>query len=128
MLSVHAHNHITQPAGGQNITEWAKKTACWDQFRKQKLRFPAALQNELASATSNAQRSKAHALEEAVSEAENELVRANGGSDLLPDVVRFGRMGKDTQSLETWQSGLAFSLGKLARDGKTSHSEAGDPW
>jgi hypothetical protein len=117
VLSVHAHRHVTQPAGGQNVTEWAKKPACWEQFRETEIEIPTALQGELVTRDKTRTAADAHSLEEEASEAETELVRrvAEVQAQNWFDLAAWA---KDTQSLESWQRSIAFSLGKLARDGK----------
>lgn len=116
VLSVHAHRHITQPAGGQNITEWAKREACWEKFKDTEIDIPAALQSELVIRKTRTA-ADAHALEEEVSEAENEVVR-NIAEIPAQTWFDLAAWAKDTQSLETWQRRIAFSLGKLANDRK----------
>ena len=43
-VCVRAHRHVTKPPGGQNITEWCKKEACWESFRDPDLAIPATVQ------------------------------------------------------------------------------------
>jgi hypothetical protein len=117
VLSIHAHAHVTTPPGGQNVTEWCKKEACWERFRDTLIEIPADVEAGLLS------RDKAHTgrstsvLEEQASEAESEQVARVSA---IPSQTWFdlAAWAKDTQSLQAWQRSLAFSLGRLAGNGK----------
>lgn len=116
-LSHHAHDHITSPPGGQNVTEWAKKLACWEGFRDLKIEIPAAVKGELVTRDGARTAEGAHALEEQVSAAEGEqLARVSA----VPSQTWFdlAAWAKDTQSLQPWQRSLSFSLGRAAGNGK----------
>jgi len=116
-LCVHAHDHIVSPPGGQNVTEWAKKLACWEKFRDFEVEIPASLQAELASREGVRTRDGAHALEEQASDAEQEQIARIAA---IPAQTWFdlAAWAKDTQSLAPWQRGLSFSLGKAAGSAK----------
>jgi hypothetical protein len=43
------HQHITNPPGGKNITEWCKKEECWNSLLKLKVNIPPALEKELVN-------------------------------------------------------------------------------
>lgn len=48
IAAAEAQNTITTPpAGVRNLSEWAKKQACWEQFRKHKLAYPEELEDLL---------------------------------------------------------------------------------
>lgn len=104
-----AHAHITTPPGGQNVTEWCKKEACWNGFRDRALEIPADVEAELLS------RDRAHAagssnvLEEQTSAAESELV--NRVAEIPAQTwLDLSAWAKDAQTLQPWQRSLSFSL------------------
>jgi hypothetical protein len=43
-----ARQHITNPPGGRNITEWCKKEECWLDFRAKTIPLPSRWESELA--------------------------------------------------------------------------------
>lgn len=50
VIATAVHDVVTDPpAGVSNVTEWAKKTACWDRVRDLKIPFPNTLSAELVS-------------------------------------------------------------------------------
>ena len=116
-LTVHAHDHVTSPPNGQNVTEWCKKDASWEKFRDSALAIPSALDTELLTRERTNASASAHAIEEHASADEAELIARVGA---VPSETWFGlsAWAKDTQTLQSWQRGLAFSLGKLGRAGR----------
>lgn len=117
ILSVHAHDHVTNSPGGQNVTEWCKKDACWEKFRGTKIEVPAAVQNELQSRDKADARNSKHVLEEQTTAEESELI--NRVSEVSAETwFALSAWAKDTQSLQPWQRSLSFSLGKLAGNRK----------
>lgn len=118
-LSAHAHEHVTRPPGGANVTEWAKRPACWEAFREVTIPIPAALERELVSRDRAAASvpGKGTVFEEHGSAAEGEQVARVAA---VPAQTWFdlSAWAKDTQSLQPWQRSLCFSLGKLAGSSK----------
>lgn len=116
-LTFHAHDLVTSPPNGQNVTEWCKKDASWEKFRDFALEIPSALDPELLTRERTIASASAHAIEEHASADEAELIARVGA---VPSETWFGlsAWAKDTQTLQSWQRGLAFSLGKLARAGR----------
>ncbi|MBO9621663.1 MAG: AIPR family protein [Sphingomonas sp.] len=116
-LSVQAHEHITNPPGGQNVTEWAKKLACWEAFRDLSIEIPAGVRGELVTRDGARAAEGAHVFEEQVSAAESEQVArvAAVASQTWFDIAAWA---KDTQSLQPWQRSISFTLGKQASIGK----------
>ena len=43
------HKKIIKPPGGRNVTEWCKKTACWDAIQNIDYRMPNRLSQEFVS-------------------------------------------------------------------------------
>ena len=118
VLCVHVHGYITNPPGGQNITEWCKKAACWEKFHDTEIEIPAAVESELLSRDKAHTRGKNHALEEQTTDEETAMIACVSA---ISSETWFGlsAWAKDTQSLQPWQRSLSFSLGKLARNGKS---------
>ncbi|SEP19369.1 AIPR family protein [Nitrosovibrio sp. Nv6] len=116
-LCVHTHEHITTPSGGQNITEWCKKEVCWDRFREREISIPPQVEGELISRDTAQVRGGSHVVEEQTSAVEAELITRVSS---IPAETWFSvaAWAKDTQTLQSWQRSLSFSLGKLARDGR----------
>jgi hypothetical protein len=50
-VSMHVHQHITDPPDGRNVTEWCKKEECWRNLLKLKIEIPDSLKNELLDRT-----------------------------------------------------------------------------
>jgi hypothetical protein len=124
-ICVAAHDHITSPPGGQNVTEWCKKEACWEAFRKVALPLPAALEGELINREQAERVRSGHAVEEVQTEAE--LKKAEAVSAVPADTwFEIAAWAKDTQSLAPWERSLAFSLGKLAKAERTPSRKQAD--
>lgn len=116
-LSIQAHEHITTPPGGQNVTEWAKKLACWEAFRDLSIQIPTSLRSELVTRDGARTAEGAHVFEEQVNEAESEIVAKVAAVEAQTwfDIAAWA---KDTQSLQSWQRSISFTLGKQASNGK----------
>lgn len=116
-IVAHAHEHVTNPPGGQNVTEWCKKEKCWEIFRERQIAVPAAVEAGLLSREKGNIRKKPEALGGALSEKDKETIDAVA---TVPSETWFGlsAWAKDTNNLQPWQRSLSFSLGKLARASK----------
>jgi hypothetical protein len=118
-LSARAHDHLTTPPGGQNVTEWAKRLACWEAFREVEVLIPVGLERELVTRDKMlvAVPGKATVFDEHDSAAEDERV-IRVGSISAQTWFDLSAWAKDTQSLQPWQRSLSFSLGRLAGAGR----------
>jgi hypothetical protein len=116
-ISARTHDHVTQPPGGQNITEWCKKEKCWESFRELDVELPAAVDAELITRDARA-KSGEHTLDEQASVDETATISRVAA---VPSDTWFNLSvwAKDTQSLQPWQRSLAFSLGRLAGAGRS---------
>ncbi|MDD9732310.1 AIPR family protein [Mameliella sp. AT18] len=117
VVCVHAHEHITNSPGGQNVTEWCKKERCWESFRDVEIDIPPVLEDELLSREKAGTQSTRHALEEQTTAQEAELINRVAAVS-AETWFALSAWAKDTQSLQPWQRSLSFSLGKLAGNGK----------
>lgn len=117
ILSVHAHAHITTPPGGQNVTEWCKKEACWDRFRDTLIEIPADVESILLSREKAQVGRSTSVLEEQASATESDQIDrvASVSAQTWFDIAAWA---KDTHTLQGWQRSLSFSLGRLAGAGK----------
>jgi hypothetical protein len=105
---------ITDPPGGANVTEYCKREPCWARVRDLGLSLPAALEAELSArgAGSTAKRGL-----EAVQPEEQALI-TEVARTTSEEWFALSQWAKQTDNLQPWQRSLAFSLGKLARQGR----------
>jgi hypothetical protein len=115
-LCHYTQKHITKPPGGQNVTEWCKKDACWEKFKELQVNLPPELQRELLS-REKASNSSSHLAEDNVTAKDRELIELIG-QVTAQTWFNLAAWAKDTQSLQPWQRGLAYSLGRLASRNK----------
>jgi hypothetical protein len=118
-----ANKIITQPIGGTHVGEWTKKEACWAHVAEADWTVPTALAAEL---TLEAQGAKAG----------SGLKGRTGATADSEDLARFtaveaatwfavAHWARETDSLQPWQRGLAYSLGRIAgRGGEPSANQA----
>ncbi len=106
-----ARQHIMQPPGGMNITEWCKREQCWVRFGKVEISLPSGWDEEL--------------VEKAYERRIDPAVAAEGQAAIgrireIPAQVWFNmsKWAKERGHLSPWQRSLAFSLGKLASQGR----------
>jgi hypothetical protein len=116
LLSARAHQHVTEPPGGQNITEWCKKEACWERFRDVDFDLPGPIEACLLTRDSSS-RVPEHTLDEQAS-ADEAAAIARVEAVSSDTWFNLSAWAKDTQTLMPWQRGLAFSLGRLAKSGR----------
>lgn len=116
LVSVHAHEHVTSPPGGQNVTEWCKKERCWERFREVDADLPAGVEAGLVTRDGK-ERTPEHTLEEHASADEAATIARVAA---VPSETWFNlaAWAKDTQTLMPWQRSLSFSLGRLAGAGR----------
>jgi hypothetical protein len=115
-VSHEVHRVLTNPPGGANITEWAKKEACWDRICELEIGVPTALEAELIS-LERARKTKPVSGIDAPDEEERRLI-----ADLaaIPAETWFelSHWAKQTGNLQGWQRAIAFGLGKRASQGR----------
>lgn len=88
-----AHNVITHPPEGvRNMSEWAKKQACWAQMQHQAIKYPSELQEylltpeEAVSVVGEERKKKAE-----ISGIEAQSSVVNSGSDFWKKALEWGR-------------------------------------
>lgn len=115
-VSHEVHKVLTNPPGGANITEWAKKEACWDRVRQLDIGVPATLETELIS-LQKSRKAKPVTGIEAPDEQERKLIEEVAA---VPGETWFelSHWAKETDNLQSWQRAIAFGLGKLAKQGR----------
>lgn len=116
-ICIAAHKHITSPPGGQNVTEWCKKEECWNAFRVGGIDLPSSLESELLSRSNVALTPNAHVLEQQLTVDETAVI-AKVSEVSSETWFALSAWAKDTQTLQPWQRSLAYSLGRLAANGK----------
>lgn len=105
-----AYGELTQPDGGGNVTEWAKRQACWD--RLSALRIP--LPTGLGARTKGSRRTTGEASIDSPSREEAELIRrvADVEADVWQSLYHWAW---ETDNLEAWQRGIARTLAAYKR-------------
>jgi hypothetical protein len=114
-LSHSIHAVITDPPGAANVTEYCKRPACWARVRELEVTLPGTLEDELV--TLGARRTRRPVGLQAAQPEEVELIRE---ISRVSDETWFtlANWAKETGNLQPWQRSLAFSLGRLAKQGR----------
>ncbi len=120
-ISSAVQQYITNPPGNANVGEYCKRKACWDGLLDLGIDVSDQLKKELISGeiTTSVVSSSASAngfLNEATKE-EQELI------DWICTIpanvwLAISKWAKDTNNLQPWQRGIAFSVGTLIGRGK----------
>ncbi len=115
IVSKAAYDHLIQGAKGGNVTEWAKREACWEGFRQMKIGNIPKL--PLTEETPDAEQTKLHtghnpAPGKPLPPELRELLEINSESWFA-----LSHWAKETSNLAAWQRSLAYSLGRLAHRG-----------
>jgi hypothetical protein len=115
-IAVEVHNSITNPPGGRNVTEWCKNPACWEVVQKLDVELPAELESELISVAPSKRRSADRGIETPTPEEEAVIQQV---SEVASEIwFQLSKWAKETERLQPWQRGLAYSLGRLAKNEK----------
>jgi hypothetical protein len=112
IVSKAAYDHLVQGARGGNVTEWAKREACWDEFKKITIaNIPQAVtesqfpENPQGGPVSRHDQTSVAALPAEL----RELLDIDGDSWFA-----LSHWAKETNNLSAWQRSLSYSLGRLA--------------
>ena len=116
LVSKYVHNHIINPPGGRNVTEWCKKEECWKQFSEINIHLPAAISRELQTRD----RTRRNNTNRGVGSPDSKDLKLIAEAMQVPNETWFkiAAWAKETDNLLPWQRGLSFSLGRLAKGGK----------
>jgi AIPR protein len=115
-ISHAVYRTLTSPPGGANITEWAKREACWQRIRALDIKLPSALDDELLPLHAR-QTATAVTGIEAPDEAERRVIEKI--SKIPPETwLALSHWAKETNNLQGWQRGIAYDLGRRARQGR----------
>jgi hypothetical protein len=93
---------IAPPAGISNVTEWAKKQACWDRVQKLEIEWPHSFLEELISKDdSKAVVRTARKEQRMLNGIETQLSVVNAGASFWSAALQWGRVRKLLTSTET---------------------------
>ena len=87
-------NHVltNPPEGMRNVTEWAKKQACWERARRIPVQWPAELDEALVSADDRRSAAlSARREQRQLNGMEAQIAVVNAGGDFWADVLAWGR-------------------------------------
>lgn len=114
--SAKVHDHITHPPAGGNITEWCKKEACWQSLNEVELELLRSLEQELITI----ERSSITPVDRGIdTPTEEELRLIEEVARIPPEVwFRISKWAKETDNLQGWQRGIAYSMGRLLAHGR----------
>jgi len=110
-VSVDVHDFITKTPGGQNVTEWCKKEACWSRLKNLELEYPDLSDILIGEVEKNPWRSVQSDSSVSIEDQENIQTIVEVPADTW---FQISHWAKETRNLMPWQRSLAFSLGKLA--------------
>jgi len=113
IVSKYTYNHLIEGAAGGNVTEWAKRDKCWDDFRRKDISLPPGLLSPMLLSTEPPRRDKSSTPMAEAPLAEFGEVRAVPAKSWFA----LAKWAKETGNLQPWQRSLAFSLGRLASNG-----------
>lgn len=107
---------ITDPPGAANVTEYCKREACWQRMKELPLSLPDDVVVDLLPIGKAAQSLAGAGLDRVQPEQHKamEAVEAIGGEAWLT----LSNWAKQSGNLQPWERSLAFSLGKLIRQGR----------
>jgi hypothetical protein len=115
-ISYPVYRTLTSPPGGANVTEWAKRDACWQRIRALDIKLPGALDSELLPLDAWPTPAAATGIE-APDEAEQTLIEKI--SKIPAETwLALSHWAKETNNLQGWQRGIAYDLGRRARQGR----------
>ncbi len=114
--SFEVHRILVHPPGGGNVTEWAKKEACWDRMRELTIALLAELESELIELGRTRASRPATGIEAPDETERAQVVEVSA----VPAETWFelSHWAKETNNLQGWQRGIAFDLGRRAKNGR----------
>jgi hypothetical protein len=106
---------ISNPPGGANVTEYCKRDACWSRVRELDVTLPEGVAVDLTP-LGRAKRRGTTGID-TVQPEERGLIDEIAAVDSTL-WMNLARWAKETDNLQPWQRSLAFSLGRLAGQGR----------
>lgn len=110
------HEKLLLTAGTRNISEWAKKEKCWEEIVEMPWQVPDVLAKSLVNGRRRTMTTTDSSIGEQLSADEQAAlaaVTAVSGEDWFA----LSQWAKQTNNLQSWQRGLAFSLGRILKAG-----------
>ncbi len=93
---------VNPPPGNRNVTEWAKKHACWDRVRGLDIRWPEAFKQGLISVEEERISAKAARRDQRVlNQIEAQIAVVNAGSKFWSDTLSWGKARRLLSPMET---------------------------
>ncbi len=120
-LSAIVQQYITNPSGNANVSEYCKRRNCWDGLLEQNVDVSSQLKEELISGElSTGVLSSSSSASGFLNEATKEEQEIIDWVCTIPAAVwlSISKWAKDTNNLQPWQRGIAFSVGTLVGRGK----------
>lgn len=121
--SVFVQEAITNPPDNRNITEWCKRKDCWERIREKN----GAISKNLASELIDVGKAAAKGPDRGINAPNDDDLKIISQVNAVPadQWFQIAKWAKETNNLQPWQRGLAFSIGKLVgRSGNVSHKQA----
>ena len=114
-IAPRVYEGLTEHPGVGNVTEWAKKAACWDEIRVLSIRLPDLTPELLAVGRSGSGGGGAGA--QALS-AEDEDLIAKTASVPAESWFTIATWARETNHLKPWERSLCVSLGRIAKSSR----------
>ncbi|WP_457098965.1 AIPR family protein [Microbacterium sp. P5_E9] len=114
------HRNLIESAGARNVSSWAKTAAAWqavlsiDWTPPESLRSSAPRRDETRTAVAQSQVGLDLAADPAEREARDRVVEYGSSA-----WFQLSSWAKDTDNLQSWQRGIAFSIGRAISSSKT---------
>ena len=109
-MTMKVRQHITDTQ--YNVTEWCKKLECWKKLQSKRFHIPANIEPELIDISPESTTRK-----QTITKKDKEVIewclKIDSGTWLA-----ISRWGSLTESLETWERGIVYSIGKAIKQGK----------
>ncbi len=111
------YDAITDPPGGRNVTEWCKRSACWERVRELDVGLNRALWQELVETGMGPANGRTdRGIDEDTPEEQDMIARA---LEVEAETwLEVSNWAKETGNLQSWQRSIAYSLGRQARQGR----------
>lgn len=112
-LADRVRKHITST--DYNVTEWCKQEKCWESLIKQQIELPSRLSD--SGELLDTSKPTAPTIGQAPNPEEQGLIEWTKGvkAEVWLHISHWGRV---TKSLETWENGIAYSIGNRMKGGK----------